>query len=140
MFFDALIGIFFVLGIAVAWRSHHFLMASVRAPGVVSELEKGPRRGSGYRVVAQYLDGDGVKQTYRTSYRTGWQPYQVGDPVTVVYDPRDPAHGGLLTFADRFGAAWVLLGCGVFIAFLRVGFVWGERWIELAYKIPPAGP
>lgn len=138
MVLDLLITLFFAAGLLFAWRSHHFMLASVQAPGVVSELveKHGVKGGRVYQVVAQFQDAQGNTRTYRANMSASPPIHAVGDRVVVIYDPRDPDHNGLLTFTDRFAVAWVLIGMALFGAFLRVGFVWGDHWVSWAYPLP----
>lgn len=88
-----------------------FLRSSARAPGVVSKLNAGGSHPQVSFTVA------GLEMSFAQG---GWiWGYEVGDQVTVLYDPENPH---MTATIDSTGALWFATS---FFAFMTLGFGFG---------------
>lgn len=94
--------------------------------GVVVALEEGPsRHGSVYAPVVAYRVG-GAKYKVEGSMAVSWNAYDIGDMVTVIYDPSDPGQGTIRDFHQTYflpcmfgaGGLLFLLGAGGLFAYV----------------------
>jgi hypothetical protein len=99
----------------------------------VTELEPQPDDGTTYYVVATYRDRAGHEHRYRSAWASNPPAHKVGESFRLMYDPGDPARCASLTFGTRFGAAWILLGVGLLILWVVLGWEYGGRLLQAAF-------
>jgi hypothetical protein len=103
--------------------------------GVVVALDERPsRHGSVYAPVVAYRV-DGAQYRVEGSTAVSWNAYDVGDKLTVSYDPADPEQGAIRDFHQAYflpcllggGGLLVLLGAGGLLAYVghRAGWFSG---------------
>jgi hypothetical protein len=94
--------------------------------GVVVHLDERPsRHGSVYAPVVDYRV-DGAKYRLEGSMAVSWNAYDVGDKVTVSYDPADPGQATIRDFHQAYflpcllgaGGLLFLLGAGGLVAYV----------------------
>ncbi len=84
---------------ALVWRTHRFLASATRAPGKIARVTREEReqwRGQGegretatfYVAHVEFSSKDGTTLGFRSATLT--QPPQVGQTVTVAYEPLNP--------------------------------------------------
>lgn len=134
----ALAVFFFLIGVGLLaitaislWQTQHFIRTSARASGRVADLEyhagpagRGGGRG-GFVTVFTFADSSGQAHTARTSDWQNPPTHQIGDAVTVLYQPTNPEAAKiesfstlwiLPTFLGFFGLAFTIIGAVAFVA------------------------
>lgn len=111
---------------AVLWlRTRTFIRESVSASGRVVELEYGEglggRSGGGHITVFTFVDAAGQSHTNRAGAAQSPPTHQVGDTVTVLYAPNDPAVARIQGFRTLWVVHTFLGGFG--FAFTGIGLV-----------------
>jgi len=123
-------GFFLVVFLWGRIQDHAFVARAIRVPGTITGLVEGRyKRGSssrriGPRVTFKTLEG-------RVFWHVDWQKadggYQVGESVTVLYDPRNPRNARIGPVVDSWGGYVFAATCfGLPMAFGIYLLVWGE--------------
>lgn len=112
-----------------ASRTAAFLRIAASADGTVVALDESVstdsdgRRSRTYRPVVEFAPASGAVRTFTS--RTGSSPpaYDVGERVTVLYDPQDPDDARLKGTFSLWGLAIILGGIGVGFAGIGGGMI-----------------
>jgi hypothetical protein len=124
-------GVFILVGslIAIAgaiWlgRTTLFAMNSVKAPGIVLEMDRGSSNdgGSVYYPIYQFTDSSGVTHTQKTPTGSSSYSFEPGEKVTILYDPKSPKISNI----DSFGEIWLtpILITGFGLIFGGFAYFW----------------
>lgn len=118
------VGLLIGAGIAATFTIQ-FRARSIPARGTIVDEDGGWRRGGGrsYAPVFEYTDADGQRHRARATVSSNPPAYDVGDAVTVRYDPRHPADARLDSFLENWFVATLLGGLGLVFAGVAAGFV-----------------
>lgn len=103
------------VGVTYYAKDHSFRSRAQRYGGKVVDNEYRDRT---YHPVVEFFDAQGhtVRVTSRMGFDVGGGPlYAAGDPVTVLYDPKDPASTRIESIFDRWGVP-VLCALAAFLA------------------------
>ncbi len=119
---------FLAIAAALALHSARFEARAVEATGVVISLERrSPLETAASTAVIGYSAGDGVARTLRARVWRTPPEYALGAPVAVAFDPRDPGHAHVRSFAERWGVPLLVLVAGLpFLLVAAVG-LWRAR-------------
>lgn len=120
-------------GIYAGWQTRQFLQTAVEVPGMVTEnvwREHLANKRGGYvsyaypRIIFRTEDGREIS-ILPLSLGANPPKYRVNEPVTILYDPREPHHA----IIQSFEAAWLLpmLLCGIGSVFCSFGII-AVRW------------
>ena len=118
-----LLGALALVWAVLAYRSQRrFLSTAARAKGVVQSVttERGQRGTTYYFPVISFMAGNGVNVT-RPSKSGRNAPYQIGQTISVVYDPVHPENFEI----DAFWSRWLDVGAALFIAVVFFGIAAG---------------
>lgn len=110
--------LFFGIGSASTFRRDRLEETGLETPGVVIELrENYDEDGVTYTPKVQFITMEGVSIEFYSSYASNPPSYQIGELVTVVYQPRNPedaiikGEGQLLhIFFMAFGGLFATIG------------------------------
>jgi Protein of unknown function (DUF3592) len=135
-------GIFGVVGMGLltagvfSFRStRRFLTTAVSASGVVTEnvwreSHSNNRSGSFYPRV-RFHTSDGREISFVTNVGSSPPSYQVNEPVTVLYDPQQPYHAYVRSFAQQWLEPVLFGGLGiVFCSIAGVAVIWKSRTVR----------
>ncbi|HTL51092.1 MAG TPA: DUF3592 domain-containing protein, partial [Planctomycetota bacterium] len=126
----ALIGALSLLGGSYwFWHTRAFLQSAVTAPGVVVEMVASHgSKSTTYAPVYTFTDAQGGSHKIRSHTSSSPPSYEVGEAVTVYYDPNNPEDTLLDGWFDLWGGATILGGLGaVFFAVGLLVFVAGSK-------------
>jgi hypothetical protein len=136
------VGLGCLTGAAFVYRhAQAFAGRAERAEGRIVDVvyrsaRAGERQGT-YTSVFRFTTRDGRTLQARASVAGSSARHRVGDPVSVLYDPRDPQEAMVDSFVDRYFLLIVLLPLGlVFTAFGAPMLVIGslrkrkEAWLK----------
>lgn len=90
--------------------------------------------GVTYKVEAEFHDHAGRPRYYRSSVSSSHPGFKRGDRIRIYFPRDNPDACGVVAFGYRFGMAWVLIGVGMFIIWMMVGFRAGN---ELLLRLVP---
>jgi hypothetical protein len=113
---------------ASATHSYRFITTSQRTSGQVTDLIEKHARGIFFCPVFSYTDRDGVAHSISSSDGSNPPSYQVGDAVTVLYQPGAEENARLDDWRDLWKTSIVLGGCGIWSL---VGGVLNRAWPRL---------
>lgn len=108
----------FLVGLGFAAYSIAFSIGAREVQGTVIEMAF---RGHGQSPVVEY-DVNGKRFTYQSSLSSSPPAYSVGDKVTVLYRPDDPARAQINSFLQRWFFAVAFASGGFWCVVL--GFFW----------------
>jgi hypothetical protein len=115
-------------------KGHRYLQSATRARGTIVGMEGRSGRGTGmvYYPVFTFTDLKGQAREIDLSFGeyTPSRHYNVGDTVTVIYQPGQPESAKLYNFFDFWGSAAVLGGCGSVGLVVGVGMLVGALIIQ----------
>ena len=94
---------------------------------VVELLPKSGGKGTTYKVVAIFQDRTGNKHTCTSRVASNPPENNVGDVVKIMYDRENPDRNDSLQFGNRLGLGWILLGFGLFLLWIAIGWQIGRR-------------
>jgi hypothetical protein len=130
---------FLALGASCYNRAAHFKKTAVKALGTVIELKEdssgGAQSHTVYYPIIRFVDKAGQEHTLYSSSGSYPPAYEVGEHVSVLYDPANPKEAKVNTFSDLW--LWPLIlgifgGCellaGLFLLFAVPPILgWAER-------------
>jgi hypothetical protein len=122
-----------VLAAFFTWRTSSFIQRSQSAPGRVTALEpvtgqdSGSNRTINYAPVFSFKAAD--SKTYSVTSSTSSNPpgFEVGDDVTVLYNPEDPQQARINTFGQLWLVPVILGSTGTVFFIIASGFVFALR-------------
>ena len=128
MFFVVGLG-FFAGGLYSVHGTRQFLRTVVEAPGVVIDnvQRESPRSSRDVywmfypRFSFETSDGREIVVISKTG--SSQPAYDEDEPVTVLYDPRQPDHASIKSFTDLWRHSIILCGLGAFFSLLGIGVV-----------------
>jgi Protein of unknown function (DUF3592) len=138
---------FVLLGLAAffTWRTSNFIQRSQAAAGIVTALKPVTRTDSDsnsditYAPVFSFKAADGKAYSV-TSHASSDPPgFDVGDEVTVLYDPSNPQQARIDTFWQLWAVPVVLGSIGTFFFIIASVFVFAFRALarRAALATPP---
>jgi hypothetical protein len=123
-----------VLGVFLLVRSVIFVRNAQRADAVVTHMEvshstrePGEQSRDIYRPTFRYKDANQREHTVELGYYSSEFDYEVGEHVTILYDPANPGWVGV----DSFWAIW---GVAIAVLVLGAGSAFFALVITLALK------
>src|SRR5947209_2466533 len=90
------------------------------------------RQGRGYAPRIEIHTKQGKDVLFSPSFSSNPPIYSQGDKVRVVYQD-DGTDARILSFGTRFGLAWALLGAGLAMVIIAVGFKYGDSIVISHY-------
>jgi len=109
-------------------HTRQFLRTAVEAPGVVTEnlrQESSSSDRSGlswsYYPRIRFRTSDGQEIDFISNTGTNPPVYRVNEPVTVLYDPRQPQHASIKSFAQVWMLSIILFGVGALLSSVGIG-------------------
>jgi len=120
-------------GVFSVRHTRRFLETAVAAPGVVTENvlreDTSSTRGTSwaYYPRVRFRTADGQDISFISSTGTSPPSHRVNEPVTILYDPRQPYNASINSFGSLWAASIVLLGLGVAFTAPGIGFVVWKR-------------
>ena len=130
-------GICFVVGLGLlaggfysVQHTRQFLRTAVEAPGVVTEnlrqeSSSSDRSGLSWSFYPRirFRTSDGQEIVFISNTGTSSPVYRVNEPVTVLYDPRQPHHAFIKSLAQVWMLSIILCGLGALFSSLGIGAV-----------------
>jgi len=130
-------GICFVVGLGLlaggfysVQHTRQFLRTAVEAPGVVTEnlrqeSSSSDRSGLSWSFYPRirFRTSDGQEIVFISNTGTNPPVYRVNEPVTVLYDPRQPHHASIKSFAQVWMLSIILFGVGALFSSVGIGAV-----------------
>jgi hypothetical protein len=101
-----------------AWVTRNFVKGAAKATGRVVGFET-VRSKDGrltHFLVIGFEAADGENVELRSGVDASSRPYEVGAPVEVLYDPRNPYEAKVRAFDSLWGGPVLLLALGLFLA------------------------
>jgi hypothetical protein len=142
-FLVLLVALLVAAGGGYAYRStQRFLARAVTTTGTVVELVPSPGQNGQtmYAPVYTYRDRSGAQHKVQSSVSSSPAGFDVGQAVTVLYDPADAGDGRIRSFSRLWGLCTILwsiagamgLAAGVLILLVpfAVGRIWPADWAQ----------
>jgi hypothetical protein len=139
---------FFIVGLGLtiggaswAWVTNDFIAGAARATGRVVGYETArSREGRLSRfLIVGFEAADGEEVEFRSGIDASSRPNEVGDPVQVLYDPRNPYRAYIKAFDSLWLGPMILLLLGLFLAglssFILVISRGGDRRVRAAERL-----
>lgn len=111
-------------------HTRQFLRTAVEAPGVVTEnlrqeSSSSDRSGLSWSFYPRirFRTSDGQEIVFISNTGTNPPVYRVNEPVTVLYDPRQPHHASIKSFAQVWMLSIILFGVGALLSSVGIGAV-----------------
>ncbi len=124
---------FVTVSLGLAIYQHWSIKQGTIASGTVIEnVPRGKTATSKYSPKIKFTTKSGNEIHFMTTFSSNPPAYNVGDPVTVVYQG-EGQDSKILSFAIRFGLAWASMGAAIALIILAVGFKYGDRLIGALY-------
>jgi hypothetical protein len=106
--------LFFAIGSGMTMRQRILEKQGIEAPGVVIGLQENyDSDGSTYTPVVQFSTNSGQSIEFTSSYSSSPPAYDVGESVTVVYPPDNPADAIIKSDGQFLHIIFMLLGGAV---------------------------
>ena len=113
-------------GAFMAVKQKQFIDSAVRVEGTVIELDKRYSSSSSssnthhrdkvtYAPIFTYTDTTGALHKVVSSFSTNPPTYQIGEKVTVLYDPQKPSQGELGDLFSQWGFSGIVGGIGLIL-------------------------
>jgi hypothetical protein len=126
--------LFFAIGSGMTMRQRTLEKQGIEAQGVVIDLQENyDSDGSTYTPVVQFKTKSGQSIEFASSYSSSPPAYDVGESVTVVYPPNNPAEAIIKSDGQFLHIIFMLLG-GIVTA---VGFYLVVSTLRAAAIISP---
>ena len=90
------------------------------------------RQGKGYAPEIAFRTQQGKEGVFVPSFSSNPPMYKQGDKLKVVYQG-DGEGARILSFATRFGLAWVFLCVGLALVVIAFGFRYGDSFVISRY-------
>lgn len=85
----------------------------------------------------EYFDNSQTSRVCVSSFTTTPPCYSIGQNVRIAFSEDNPGSSRLLTFGARFGVAWVILGVGLMLLWIVLGFFYGSAYLNSIYPNKP---
>ena len=122
-----------VVSLGIATYQHLTIKQGTTTRGTVIEnVPRGKGTGSKSSPKIKFTTTTGNEIHFMTTFSSNPPAYNVGEPVTVVYQG-DGQDAKILSFAIRFGLAWALMGAAIALIILAMGFKYGDRLVSSIY-------
>ncbi len=116
--------IFFGIGAGLSYKYFNLQLHGQQAPGRVVALDEScDDSGCAYAPEVTFQTGDGIASTYYSTYYSGPPAYDVGQSVTVIYDPQNPQDAFIKGEGNVFRVIFMSVG-GIITCF---GIYWFVR-------------
>ena len=119
------------IGAGFGWFSWSLLAVAQRAEGTVVRLVSNQagnnNRGSVAPVVEFHCEGE--RHEFQSWLSTSPPQFDVGEKVTVLYDPRDPSHARIESFVTLWLFPVIFGGIGA-VMFLVAVVLFGASWFR----------
>jgi hypothetical protein len=104
-----------IVGLIWLVRTGMFSSRAVRAPGLVVEMERSTtsKGSSTFHPIFTFTDNAGMVHTQRTSFGSSSYSFEVGEKVTVLYDPVTPKNSKIDSFQTVWLGPLVITGFGL---------------------------
>jgi hypothetical protein len=104
-----------IAGVVVFFHTRAFITSAKTTSGRVVRLDPDTDNHHNiiYHTVFTFTDDSGSPHTIRTSYAQRPQPYRIGDPVTILYQPASPESARIRSFGSLWLAPTILGSVGV---------------------------
>ncbi|GDY10914.1 MAG: DUF3592 domain-containing protein [Planctomycetota bacterium] len=127
--------IFSLIGGGFAWSSYSVVSVSQRAEGSVIRQVGDGRTGSVAPVVEFFVEG--TRHEFQSWLFTSPPQFDVGDKVSVLYDPRDPQRCRIESFVTLWLFPTIFGGIGA-VMLVVSGTLLGLRWLRAPTLSPSA--
>jgi hypothetical protein len=108
--------IFFGIGAGLSYKYFTLFLHGEQTPGrVVSLAESCDDDGCSYAPVVTFDTGNGATSTYYSTYYSGPPAYDVGQSVTVIFDPQNPEDSSIKGEGNVFRIIFMSVG-GIIIS------------------------
>jgi hypothetical protein len=122
-----------VVSLGLAVYQHWSIKQGTLASGTVIEnVSRGKTGTLKYSPKIKFTTKTGNEIHFMTTFASNPPAYNVGDPVTVVYQG-DGQDARILSFAIRYGLAWSLMGAAIALIVLAIGFKYGDQFMTFLY-------
>lgn len=130
-----------LLALYLTWRKHQILLTGHLADGEVVELipHSSSKGGPTYSLRVAYIQPDGAKGEFVTSFSSSPPMHQLHEKIRVVYYP-GAEKPDILAFKDLYLFPWVCFCTGLFILLMCAGFAYGPDIINAIYLPSLANP
>lgn len=126
--FPALGGLLLLGAVLLAIHTRQFVARAHTVPGTVVDLvEKRDSDGSTYSPVVRFTTPHGREITYTESFSGYPAPYDVGEPVEVLYSAEKPDQGRIKGFMSLWLGPLVLGGIGSVFTLIGGGILLARR-------------
>jgi hypothetical protein len=126
--------VFILVGAGVSYSTYHFLQTALRAQGEVFDLAARRNTSSSssrstllYFPVVRFDAANGQKIIFESSTGTSPAAYEVGERVTIVYDPREPGNASIESFFAFWFMPTLFGGLGSLLLAVGSGILWLPR-------------
>lgn len=110
----------------------HFVNNAMEGKGHVTNLVRSnSKNGYVFKPVVEFQTVDGTRIEFTSSMGTSPPSYDVGDNVTVYYDPKDPHSAMLSDWISMWGAS-IIVGSLTLI----FGFITYMMYFRVSFKTP----
>lgn len=92
------------LGVFFFVKTNRFLKTAVRTKGKVVDNKRSDSNGDVYRPVFSFVDDSGKKYIVQSSFGSYPPKYEIGESISVFYDPQNPQHAKI----DSFEILWLI--------------------------------
>lgn len=135
--------VFLVIGAGFGWFSWSLLSVAQRAEGTVVRLVSNQALDYDHSSVAPVVEFhiEGERHEFRSWLSTSPPQFDVGEKVTVLYDPRDPQHARIESFVTLWLFPVIFGGIGA-VMFLVAIVIFGVSWFLKpgdSSSVTPAG-
>jgi hypothetical protein len=109
----------------LTYKTKNFERTALKASGRVVDLVK--RHGSSggnsrtYSPVVIYTDDKGVEHRYTANFSSNPPAYEVGETLTIYYDPWDPDNASIAGWGSYLGAV-IVGGLGLLFGLISLGY------------------
>jgi hypothetical protein len=129
---SAISGPLFLIGAAFAYsHARAFVTRAVRAEGTVVELvDRGGSSGTTYAPVFLFTDAADAKHKVYSSLSSYPPAYEVGEKVTILYDPDKPQKAKIEGFFSLWLVPFILAAIGGLDCLFAAVFIAVGKWLS----------
>ena len=120
---------FLVLSIYSFHNTMVFLKKGNKAIATVVDLHRYESDGESFAPVFNFRTQDNLSITYELAEGTDPPAWEIGETVTVIYDPADPSKVSLYTYFRLFIWTLVLLSIALPLLVIGVGYFIATKFI-----------